>query len=179
MADKQLILFYLINGFGGLCVLGSYAHGLITNPSIRGGLWGTIPDSLRLYYTIFMFLAAGGYFFFTGYILFHVSTESVKLFGRYGFWAINILYAGIIIPSAIWIYLTFAMIENPTPLLWIIIRLVLFTVGFSSVALLASFFTSNFDRSSWLYFASIIGLIFFCIQTMLLDALIWPYYYPK
>ena len=173
------MLFYLINGFGGLCVLGSYTHGLITNPSIRGGLWGSIPDSLRLYYTIFMFLAASGYFFFTGYILIHVSAESVKLFGRYGFWAINILYAGIIIPSAIWIYLTFAMIENPTQLLWIIIRLVLFIVGFSSVALLASFFTSNFDHSSWLYFASIIGLIFFCIQTMLLDALIWPYYYPK
>ena len=104
MVDKQLILFYLINGFGGLCVLGSYAHGLITNPLIRGELWGGIPDSLRIYYTVFMFLAAGGYFFFTGYILIHVSTESVKLFGRYGFWVINILYAGIIIPSAIWIY---------------------------------------------------------------------------
>ena len=63
MGNKQLILFYLINGFGGLCVLGSYAHGLITNPSIRSGLWGAIPDSLRLYYTIFMFLAASGYFF--------------------------------------------------------------------------------------------------------------------
>jgi len=49
MVNKQLILFYLINGFGGLCVLGSYAHGLITNPSIRSGLWGSIPDSLRLY----------------------------------------------------------------------------------------------------------------------------------
>jgi len=62
MVDKQLILFYLINGFGGLCVLGSYAHGLITNPSIRGGLWGAIPDSLRLYYTIFMFLPQVGIF---------------------------------------------------------------------------------------------------------------------
>ena len=50
----------LINGFGGLCVLGSYAHGLITNPLIRGELWGGIPDSLRIYYTVFMFLAAGG-----------------------------------------------------------------------------------------------------------------------
>ena len=179
MVNKQLILFYLINGFGGLCVLGSYAHGLITNPSVRSDLWGSIPDSLRPYYTIFMFLAAGGYFFFTGYILLYVSLDSVKLFGRYGFWAINILYAGIIFPSAIWIYLTIAMIENPTPFLWIFIRLVLFTVGFSSVALLTSFLTSNFDRSSWLYLASIISLIFFSIQTMLLDALIWPYYYPK
>ena len=48
MTDKQLILFYLINGFGGLCVLGSYVHGLITNPSIRGELWGAIPDSLKI-----------------------------------------------------------------------------------------------------------------------------------
>ena len=122
MGDKQLTLFYLINGFGGLCVLGSYAHGLITNPLIRGELWGGIPDSIKIYYTVFMFLAAGGYFFFTGYILIHVHTEYVKLFGRYGFWVINILYAGIIIPSAIWIYLTFSMIENPNLLLWIIIR---------------------------------------------------------
>ena len=90
MVDKQLILFYLINGFGGLCVLGSYAHGLITNPLIRGELWGGIPVSLRIYYTVFMFLAAGGYFFFTGYILIHVSTESVKLFGRYGLSLIHI-----------------------------------------------------------------------------------------
>ena len=108
-------------------------------------------EEFRIHYDhillFLFFLAAGGYFLFTGYILIHVSTESVKLFGHYGFWTINMLYAGIIIPSAIWIYLTFAMIENPTPLLWIIIRLVLFTVGFSSVALL--------------------------------DAFIWPYYYPK
>ena len=177
--NKQSLIFLLLNLTGGSAVLGSYAHGLLKNTELRGELWGAVPDHIRPYYTICMFLAVIGYFFFTGYILIHVSADSVKLFGHYGFWAINILYAGIIIPSAIWIYLTFAMIENPTPLLWIIIRLILFTVGFSSVALLASFFTSNFDRSSWLYFASIIGLIFFCIQTMFLDALIWPYYYPK
>tara|TARA_B110000014_G_C19553343_1_gene295610 strand:- start:6 stop:386 length:381 start_codon:yes stop_codon:yes gene_type:complete len=126
-----------------------------------------------------MFLAAGGYFFFTAYILICINIDTVKLFGKYGFWLINILYAGIIIPSTIWIYLTFAMINNPSPILWLFIRVVLFTVGFSSMILLFSFFMSNFERHGWLYIASIIGLFFFCIQTMLLDGIIWPYYFPK
>lgn len=177
--NKQLILFYVINVIGGLSVLGSYAHALISNPLTRLNLWGNVPFSLRPYYTIFMFLAAGGYFFFTSYVLFYINTDTVKLFGKYGFWLVNILYAGIIIPSAIWIYLTFAMINNPSAILWFSIRAVLFTVGFSSVILLLSFLMSNFDRTNWLYVASIIGLFFFCIQTMLLDGIIWPYFFPK
>ena len=177
--NKQLILFYCINIVGGLSVLSSYAHGLLSNPLTRISLLGNVPLFLRPYYTIFMFLAAGGYFFFTAYILICINIDTVKLFGKYGFWLINILYAGIIIPSAIWIYLTFAMINNPSTILWLIIRVVLFTVGFSSIILLFSFFMSNFERHGWLYIASIIGLFFFCIQTMLLDGIIWPYYFPK
>tara|TARA_B100000745_G_scaffold229759_1_gene154099 strand:+ start:896 stop:1432 length:537 start_codon:yes stop_codon:yes gene_type:complete len=177
--NKQLILFYCINIIGGLSVLGSYAHGLISNPLTRMNLWGNVPLLIRPYYTIFMFLAAGGYFFFTSYILFYINIDTVKLFGKYGFWFINILYAGIILPSTIWIYLTFAMMNNPSPFLWLVVRLILFTVGFSSVILLSSFFMSNFEKTNWLYIASIIGLTFFCIQTMLLDAIIWPYYFPK
>ena len=177
--NKQLILFYCINIIGGICVLTSYVHALVTNPLTRMSLWGNVPLSLRPYYTIFMFLAAGGYFFFTSYILFYLNIDTVRLFGKYGFWLINILYAGIIIPSAIWIYLTFAMINNPSPILWLFIRVVLFTVGFSSMILLFSFFMSNFERHGWLYISSIIGLFFFCIQTMLLDGIIWPYYFPK
>ena len=177
--NKQLILFYCINIIGGTSVLFSYTHALISNPLTRMSLWGNVPLLIRPYYTIFMFLAAGGYFFFTSYILFYINIDTVKLFGKYGFWSINILYAGIILPSAIWIYLTFAMIYNPSPFLWIFIRLVLFTVGFSSVILLLSFFMSNFEKTNWLYVTSIIGLLFFCIQTMLLDAIIWPYFFPK
>tara|TARA_Y100000739_G_C20538382_1_gene432378 strand:+ start:174 stop:710 length:537 start_codon:yes stop_codon:yes gene_type:complete len=177
--NKQLILFYCINILGGLSVLTSYAHALLTNPLTRIYLWGNVPLAIRSYYTIFMFLAAGGYFFFTSYILFYINVDNVKLFGKYSFWFINALYAGIILPSAIWIYLTFAMISNPSPFLWLTIRLVLFIVGFSSMILLSSFFMSNFEKTNWLYIASIIGLTFFCIQTMLLDAIIWPYYFPK
>ena len=158
--------------------MGSYAHGLLKNTELRGELWGAVPDHIRPYYTICMFLAAIGYFFFTGYILQYVSFETTQIFGCYNFTIINLLYAGFLIPSAFWISMTFPMIINPSVFLWIGIRTILFTVGFSSIGLLAAFFYSDFDKSSWLFYAGIAGLIPFSIQTMILDAIIWPHYFP-
>ena len=158
--------------------MGSYAHGLLINTEFRSELWGAVPDHIRPYYTICMFLAAIGYFFFTGYILQYVSFDTTQIFGCYNFTIINLLYAGFLIPSALWIYMTFAMISNPSVLLWIGIRIILFTVGFSSIGLFLAFFFSNFEKSSWLFYAGIAGLIPFSIQTMILDAIVWPYYFP-
>ena len=158
--------------------MGSYAHGLLKNTELRGELWGAVPDHIRPYYTICMFLAAIGYFFFTGYILQYVSFDTTQIFGCYNFTIINLLYAGFLIPSAFWISMTFAMIINPSVFLWIGIRIILFTVGFSSIGLLAAFFYSDFDKSSWLFYAGIAGIIPFSIQTMILDAIIWPHYFP-
>ena len=75
--------------------------------------------------------------------------------------------------------MTFTMMTDPTPVLWVGIRSVLFIVGFSAVGLLGAFIFSKFDKSSWLYYAGIIGLIPFCVQTMILDALIWPIYFQR
>ena len=158
--------------------MGSYAHGLLKYPELRSELWGAVPDHIRPYYTICMFLAAIGYFFFTGYILQYVSFDTTQIFGCYNFTIINLFYAGFLIPSALWIYMTFAMISNPSVLLWIGIRIILFTVGFSSIGLFLAFFFSNFEKSSWLFYAGIAGLIPFSIQTMILDAIVWPYYFP-
>lgn len=158
--------------------MGSYAHVLLKNTELRSELWGAVPDHIRPYYTICMFLAAIGYFFFTGYIIKYVSFDTTQIFGCYNFTIINLLYAGFLIPSALWIYMTFAMISNPSVLLWIGIRIILFTVGFSSIGLFLAFFFSNFEKSSWLFYAGIAGLIPFSIQTMILDAIVWPYYFP-
>ena len=158
--------------------MGSYAYGLLKNTELRSELWGAVPDHIQPYYTICMFLAAIGYFFFTGYILQYVSFDTTQIFGCYNFTIINLLYAGFLIPSALWISMTFAMIGNPSVLLWIGIRTILFTVGFSSIGLFLAFFFSNFEKSSWLFYAGIAGLIPFSIQTMVLDAIIWPYYFP-
>ena len=158
--------------------MGSYAHELLKNTELRSELWGAVPDHIRPYYTICMFLAVIGYFFFTGYILQYVSYDTTQIFGCYNFTIINLFYAGFLIPSALWIYMTFAMISNPSVLLWIGIRIILFTVGFSSIGLFLAFFFSNFEKSSWLFYAGIAGLIPFSIQTMILDAIVWPYYFP-
>jgi len=175
--NKQALIFYLINIVGGIGVLVSYAHGLMTQVELRGGLWGTVPVSIQPYYTMCMVLAALGYFFFTAYIIIYVPFGSEHIFGTFSFKLINLLYAGFIIPSAFWISMTFSMMISPNPLLWIGIRSILFIVGFSSVGLLGAFIFSEFDKSSWLYYAGIIGLIPFCVQTMILDALIWPTYF--
>ena len=179
MMNRSILIFILINICGGVAVLGSYAYGLLTQAELRGQLWGAIPDSIRPYYTVCMLSATIGYFFFTGYILLKVTPETARIFRQFDFNILNLVYAGIMIPSALWMPITFSMLTDPSGLLWVGIRIVLFTVGVSSVTLLLIFFYSNFERSSWLYAAGIAGLIPFCIQTMILDALIWPYYFPR
>jgi hypothetical protein len=59
----------LINLFGGIAVLGSYAYYLISYPARAGDFWGGVPDGLRPVYTVNMFLAAAGYFAFTFFLM--------------------------------------------------------------------------------------------------------------
>jgi len=115
--NKQGLIFYLINIVGGIGVLISYAHGLLTHVELRGDLWGAVPENIQSYYTMSMVLSALGYFFFTAYIIIYVPFGSKYIFGTFNFTLINLLYAGFIIPSVFWISMTFSMMTNPTPLL--------------------------------------------------------------
>lgn len=168
-----------LNLVGGICVLASYAWGIAGHPDTRGALWGGVPDSLRPLYTVSMFSAAFGYLLFTAYIV----------FGRHGGAGIDgtdpgtqrplpALYAMVLIPSALWLPLTFEMIAQPSTLLWGSIRAVLFCVGFGSLGLLLWLIRSARVRSSGLAWAAVAGCVAFCIQTALLDALVWPAFYP-
>ena len=171
---KKLYIFLLINLIGGIAVLGSYIYGLSTQLELRGLLWGHVPETIRPYYTICMVLAAIGYFFFTPYIIKHIfNTKSVS----YNPNIISLLYLGITIPSALWMPMTFEMLINPSISLWIGIRIILFTVGISSTVLMLIFLFSNIKKVSPMYFMAISGLIPFWIQTMILDAIIWPFYF--
>jgi hypothetical protein len=169
-------IFYAINLIGGTAVLLSYAYGLTKHVDLRMYLWGEIPVFIRPYYTINMILAAVGYFFFTSYLLKHlIFIDNGK--GNNYIKIINILYAGFIIPSAIWMPMTFSVLTSHSDLLWLSIRIVLFIVGFSTSGILAFFLFSNIRKYDWHYFAGILGLISIWIQTMILDALVWPYYF--
>jgi len=167
-----------INVLGGVAVLGSYAYGLASNPLTRGEVWGGVPDALRPLYTINMFLAAAGYFAFSYFVFFRLDPATTRIAGRLGFGAFPILYALILLPSALWMPLTFEMLEVPSTGLWWAIRLTLAAVGVGSLGLLAALLSVRAPGAVWARRAAVLGCAAFVLQTAVLDALVWPAFFP-
>jgi hypothetical protein len=167
-----------LNLLGGIAVLGSYAYGLSSHPTTRAELWGGVPQSIRPAYTLWMPLAAAGYFLFTYFLFFRVDPQKARIAHRFDFRAFNLLYAAILVPSALWMPLTFEMIENPSATLWLTIRLVLWIVGLGSVALVGGLLTLRPRQPTRSYWLAVAGSIAFTVQTALIDALVWTAYFP-
>jgi hypothetical protein len=167
----------LLNIVGGTAVLGSYVHGIVSNPLTRGEVWGGVPESLRPLYVVSMLCAAAGYFPFTYYILVRIDAARVRI-GRFGFGIFHALYGGVLVFSALWMPLTFAMLEGPSLPLWYAIRLTLAIVGLASLGILAALLTLRPREPGIAYSFALIGSVAFCIQTALLDALVWPAFFP-
>src|SRR5512135_2386275 len=106
---KRLLL--LINLLGGFAVLGSYAVGL-THPNATQILWGGVPEVIRPFYTAGMLAAAAGYFAFTYFIFFRLNPSDTRVAGRFGFGLFSVLYTAVLIPSALWMPLTFLAVEQ-------------------------------------------------------------------
>ena len=175
---SKAVGFILINLLGGLAVLGSYIHGFQAHPETVGQTWGGVPEGLRPVYTVNMFLAAIGYFFFTPYLFVRITSGQSRIAGKYGMGLMNLFYGGVMLFSALWMPMTFRMIENPNSLLWIGICAVLGLVGISSLGILVSVIKLKPRTDGFLFYASMVGCVFFCIQTVLLDAIIWTWLYP-
>lgn len=176
MDHRKKVLLWL-NILAGTVVLVSYAWGLATHPSAVDALWGGIPPWLRTICTVNMILAALGYLAFTAYLLFVLDLETVHLGIQAGFKAFNVLYALILVPSALWMPLTFAYLAHPGNLLWLAIRLVLFIVGLAALGLLSALLNIRPREPTWFFWLAFSGAIFFVIQTALLDTLIWTYFF--
>jgi hypothetical protein len=166
-----------INLFGGLAVLASYAYCLIAYSARAGDFWGGVPDGLRPLYTVNMGLAAAGYFAFTYFLLYRLN-PTADHGGRIGLGTFNVLYAMILIPSALWMPLTFAMLESPSDGLWWAIRLTLAAVGLGSLGLLAGLLAVRPSSPSLAHKLAVAGSLAFSCQTVILDALVWPAYFP-
>lgn len=151
----------------------SYVHGLVTHPGAREGLWGGIPEALKPLYSVSMILAAAGFFLFTGFILFRVDPEERNA----RFTVFPLLYALILIPSALWLPLTFAVMEHPSTLLWCAVRVDLLFVGLGSIGLFPALFAFRPRKRDLFFTLALLGLTFFCLQTLVLDALVWPYFF--
>jgi hypothetical protein len=174
---RQVRSLIALNVVGGIAVLVSYAIGLGSASSAGDALWGEVPESLRSFYTNNMFAAAAGYFLFTPYILFRLRPEQTRIAGRFGYGLFFALYALVLFPSAIWLQLTERMIAQPSAWMWAVVRLDLACVGLGSVGLLLalSSLDSTAPRGRAL---AIVGLLPFVLQTAVLDALVWPAFFP-
>jgi hypothetical protein len=174
----QKRILAVINVLGGCAVLGSYAQGLFSHPTTSSDLWGDVPHALRTPYTFWMFAAAIGYFLFSYFLFLRVDPDRVSIAQRFDFRLFNILYASILGPSALWMPLTFEMLANPRPGLWLLIRVTLWAAGLASVALVAGLISLRPRQPARPYWLAVAGSIAFTVQTALLDALIWTAYFP-
>ncbi len=169
-----LVAIYVV---GGILVLGSYVQGLMAHPENRNALWGSVPNSVQPLYTVSMILAALGYFAFTYFVLFRIDAAEVRVADRFGFWVFYVIYLLILLPSALWMPLTYAAIDRHSMGLYWAIRVVLAVVGLGSLALLAALLSLRTGGSSYAYWLAVAGSAAFCLQTAVLDALVWPTFF--
>jgi hypothetical protein len=138
------------------------------------GIWGGVPEAMRPLYQVNMLLAATGYLVFTAYLVF--GTRALDVTPRLRS-HLNRYYALVLFPSALWLPLTARMIEHPSSLLWLGIRFDLLLVGIGAIGILLSLLRMDSGGSRFRT-AAIVGAVPFVLQTAVLDALVWPVFYP-
>jgi hypothetical protein len=172
---KRLAVLVIL---GGAAVPGSYAWGLASaGADLVGALWGGLPAGLLPAYQANMVLAAAGFFAYTYFLLLAVDPGAVRIGGRPGLGLFFPLYAGILIPSALWMPLSLAMLHQAGDPLWWTIRAVLAVVGLCSLGLTAALLALRPRQPRWAYWLAVAGSLPFALQTAVLDALLWPSFF--
>jgi hypothetical protein len=168
--NPDKLAFIVLNLVGGIAVLASYALWL-ANPSREGeALWGSITGHGRTLYTVSMLAAAAGYFGFAVYVL--------GQGGRSLSWSLVLaLFALMLFPSALWMPLAFEYLAAPHPALWWAMRSTLALVGVASLVLLVVLV--RVESGGTAHALAVAGALAFTFQTLVLDALVWPMYFPR
>lgn len=173
MTKQQLILL-TINFFGGTAVILSYLLGIRSHPGSGSALWGGVPNWLRPIYGISMLIAALGYLCFIYYILFRIIPAEMQIANKFGFSIFYPIFLGILVPSALWMPLTFKMISQPSSFTWAGIRIVLIIVGLASCVLVWALLNMQVKASSLPYWLAVAGSVYFAFHTAFLDMVLWP-----
>lgn len=176
MNNQQTILL-LINIFGGAAVIGSYIFGLRFQAMGVNALWGGVPANIRPVIGVSMILAALGYLSFLYYVLLRITPSTVRIAGTFGFSIFFIIFLAILIPSACWMPLTNLYIGSPGPTIWVIIRIVLFLVGLSSLGLVLALLNLQPKTLDTTYWLAIAGSSYFTFHTLVVDAILWAALY--
>ncbi len=167
--NTNQIFFLIILGLFGIPVVLSYIFGIkrIKNVDL---LWGNIPQKYRKIYEISMILSAISFFVFSSYI-FVLSYKHYNLINIYA------LYAFLLAGAALWLPLIIEVIELKKRIYWILTRISLAFVGLCSIIYLSMMLFSTYYGPFYTF--AIIGLSIFTIHTVILDAIVWPYFFTK
>jgi hypothetical protein len=179
MMHPQKKQWLAINVLGGIAVLGSYAHGLLTHPQTRDLLWGDMPGPLQDVYGVTMWLATAGYLVFMHFVLFRVDPAEAQVGKQFGFGVINACCAAVVVASALWMPLTFVYLASPSTALWMLIRSDLIVVGIGAVGLIVSLFNLSPRPTGWVGVVTTVALLLFALQTAFLDPFVWPSFFPR
>ena len=175
--SKDRLTLLIITIIGGLAVVGSYIWGFSAYPDANTTLWGGMPASAIPLYTTNMILAAAGFLFFTGYLLFGVQVGQVIVLKLFNYRLFIGLYLVILVFSTLWMPLSIAAYyQSSTLFLWLV-RLALWIISAASLALLGALLTLRPRRKPWVHWAAVVGCIFFCVQTVILDAVTWVMFF--
>jgi hypothetical protein len=151
---------------GGPAVLGSYVYGFAHWPDAVSAMWGGVPEAIRPLYTGWMFVAATGYLVFSA--LFFLRPEPPP--------RANFFYALVLVGSALWMPATKLHLDGALP--FALVWLDLLGVALGSLGLLAAVAALAPRPPGWLRPLALAGAAGFCVQTVLLDAIVWPLLFP-
>ena len=154
-------------------MIGSYIWGLAGHPGAVDALWGGVPRGIRPYYSAGMILAAAGYFAFTYFLLFRIDPARATVFGRSDATIFLYAYLGILVFSSLWMPATFWAVGVQRDLSVWIVRLILILVALFSLGLFAALLGTQPRDPAGAYGLAVVGSVFFCVQTVILDAIVW------
>lgn len=162
----------------GPAVLASYVWGAMTYPEQMMALWGGVPDAVRSAYTTNMFLAAAGYLVFTWRLVLKTDLETARFFGgRIGASALVFAYAAILVGSVAWMPLSLHALDAHLPALVPVIVADLWLVATGALVVLGCVASLHPRPSATGRVAAIVGALFFVVQTVILDATVWPLFF--
>lgn len=173
-AARKLALLQLL---GGPAVLASYVWCIAVWPEASSQMWGGVPEAIQPLYTAWMFVAAAGYFAYSYVFILRTDLDAfaVPLLGRErGVGLLGLSYALVLGPSALWMPMTKWMLDDPSALRFWLVRLDLFAVALGSIGLILAAASVRPRPPGRLRALALIGTLAFAVQTVVLDALIWP-----
>jgi hypothetical protein len=178
LSDSRKRSLLWVNTIGGILVLGSYVIAANTYSGEISDFWGGVSEDIVPFYTIFIFLAALGYFLFSYYVFFVIKTDKLIL-NRFSYNVFHVLYGLILIPSALWMPLTAQALTSESGFVILLVRLILIIVGVSSIVLTFILAKSKDKLHRLPHTLAVVGGILFSIQTTLFDAILWSVQFPK